>query len=326
MSSEFICGLHPATALSNAAYHALDAVGKSDLDRIARSPLHWKYAEREETPAMRIGSAVHCAVLEPERYATDYVTAPSCERRTKAGKEEWTAFEEAHAGKVILTAAESAQCISMSTTMRAHPLVRDYLTAGEAEVSALWVDSEFGVNCRARFDWLSASGMALYLKTTGDASPAAFAKTCANFRYHVQAAWYLDALKMVTGNAPGRVPLRGDREGRAIRGGGVRARRGGYRVWALSCAARSITLRLRERPELVAWIFRNDSVHFTAPLGIRSASGGIVVNYPALKGGACECRARLTRVSGLGRYVSNRSLRPTPECFFSSGYWKDGIM
>ena len=201
--TDFIYGLHPADTLSNAAYHALDAVGKSDLDKIARSPLHWKYAEREETAAMRIGSAVHCAVLEPARFAVDYAVAPEGDKRTKAGKEQWAAFEEENAGKTVLTFDDGVLCAHIAESVQSHPRAKALLQSGQPEASLLWSDSEFNVRCRARVDWLREDGMLIDLKTTQDASSAAFAKSCANFRYHVQAAWYLDAYQAATGDLPG---------------------------------------------------------------------------------------------------------------------------
>ncbi len=197
--SDFLYGLHPASALSNAAYHALDAVGKSDLDKIARSQAHWKYAVREETAAMRIGSAVHCAVLEPDRFAAEYVVAPDCDKRTKAGKEQFAEFEATHEGKSILSADDANLCFDLQAQVRHHPRAGQFLASGQPEVSALWKDEEFGVRCRARFDWLTPDGWLIDLKTTQDASAGAFARSCASFRYHVQAAWYLDAYHQATG-------------------------------------------------------------------------------------------------------------------------------
>ena len=70
--------------ISNAAYHAGDGISKSGLDLIARSPLHYfaKYRspdrERDEpTEAMKLGTAVHSAVLEPESFASDYIVVPA---------------------------------------------------------------------------------------------------------------------------------------------------------------------------------------------------------------------------------------------------------
>lgn len=200
--TDLIYGLHPAGTLSNTAYHALDAVGKSDLDLIAKSPAHWKYAVREETPAMRLGSAVHCAVLEPERFEQDYVTAPQCDKRTKAGKEAFAEFEAANSGKTVLSLDDGMLCLRIAGSVREHPRVAEFLQQGQPEVSALWKDPEFKVRCRARYDWLQDAGVILDLKTTKDASPAKFARSCAAFRYHVQAAWYLDGYLQATGDLP----------------------------------------------------------------------------------------------------------------------------
>lgn len=203
--TDFVYGLHPASALSNADYHALDAVGKSDLDLIARSPLHWKQRafSREETSAMRLGSAVHCAVLEPGAFENRYVQMPQhIDRRTKAGKDEYAEFLAAHDGKHILGVEDMDLCLSVADAVRSHPRAAALLSAGQPEVSALWKDPGFSVRCRARFDWITPDGLLLDLKTTQDASPRGFAKSCANFRYHVQAAWYLDAYQAATGDLP----------------------------------------------------------------------------------------------------------------------------
>jgi len=55
---------------------------------------------------------------------------------------------------------------------------------------------------------------------------------------------------------------------------------------------------------------------------------GEIVNYPALKDGAC--REYPTSQVDQGkrtptRYVCHRSLRPTAVCFLSTGHWKTGI-
>lgn len=199
--NDFIYGLHPASALSNEAYHALDAIGKSDLDMIARSPLHWKNRERKETAAMRIGSAVHCAVLESARFALDYVTAPEV-NRSKASKEELVAFEAANAGRITLSVEEAVLCGRIALAVHEHPRANAYLRSGLPEVSALWSDAEFNIRCRARFDFVTPDGLLIDLKTTQDASASEFARSCAKFRYHVQSAWYQDGYLAATGDLP----------------------------------------------------------------------------------------------------------------------------
>jgi exodeoxyribonuclease VIII len=73
---------------------------------------------------------------------------------------------------------------------------------GRPEVTALWTDQDTGVNCRARFDWLREDGLIVDLKTTRCAKPEAFEKLALEHRYHVQAAFYMEAYRRVTGNEP----------------------------------------------------------------------------------------------------------------------------
>lgn len=63
--------------LSNADYHGGPGVSKSGLDLINANPATYRYVkdnpeERTETPDMRIGTALHAAVLEPELFVTEF--------------------------------------------------------------------------------------------------------------------------------------------------------------------------------------------------------------------------------------------------------------
>jgi exodeoxyribonuclease VIII len=84
--------------ISNDAYHGGPGVSKSGLDLIARSPLHYwtRYLDpqrtpTEPTPSMRLGTAIHTAVLEPGEFAKRHHVAPVVDRRTKDGKAAWEA-------------------------------------------------------------------------------------------------------------------------------------------------------------------------------------------------------------------------------------------
>ena len=69
--------------LTNAEYHASEGISASGLKLIGRSPLHYwaayldpKREPRVETPALKLGTAIHTAVLEPMRFADEYVVVP----------------------------------------------------------------------------------------------------------------------------------------------------------------------------------------------------------------------------------------------------------
>ena len=64
-------------------YFAADAVNASTLKHLGRSALHCKAAmtatDRPDTEAQKVGRLIHCAVLEPERFAAEYVREPTTE-------------------------------------------------------------------------------------------------------------------------------------------------------------------------------------------------------------------------------------------------------
>jgi len=182
--------------MDNATYHADPAVSASHLHAIARSPFHYwsRYLDPQRLPveptaAMRLGTLVHTAVLEPEDLLQRYgVCGP---RNTKAGKEQ--AASMAAAGIEAVTQSDMALALSMAASVRVHPAASALLANGKAEQSFWWDDATTGLRCKCRPDWLSNTTV-VDLKTTTDASPAGFAKSCATFRYHVQASHYLSGL------------------------------------------------------------------------------------------------------------------------------------
>jgi exodeoxyribonuclease VIII len=198
--------------MENADYHRHSAVSKSHLDQIAKSPLHYwaRYLDPnrvtpEPTPAMAIGSAVHTHVLELDQWDARYVTAPEgINRRTNAGKAEWEAFEVASTGRTVLAKADAELVMRMGHSVFAHPAAAMLLAMpGKAETTHMWTDQATGLRCKCRPDWLTDDGsLIIDLKTTEDASPMGFRKSIANWRYHVQASWYLDGLEHATGKRP----------------------------------------------------------------------------------------------------------------------------
>lgn len=143
------------------------------------------------TPALRLGSAIHMAVLQPDLFATRYAVAPAVDRRTKDGKAAWEAFAVENDGRTILTADEWRECLAVRDSVAAHPTARKLLE-GEAERSAVWQDADTGVWCKGRFDDIARRVGALTdLKTTADASPSAFTRSIYRYGYYLQAAHYL---------------------------------------------------------------------------------------------------------------------------------------
>lgn len=184
--------------MTNAEYHAHHAISKSDLDAVHRSPMHYLYRrehpQQQTTPALLAGSVIHKMVLEPETFAEEYIEAPAIDRRTKAGKEEYAAFEQEAAGKIIVPKDMITLSVNIAEAVSHHKTARALLSGGKAETSHFWTDIRTGLECKCRPDYLR-SGFCVDLKTTQNASPEAFEKAAYNYRYYVQAHWYLHGLK-----------------------------------------------------------------------------------------------------------------------------------
>lgn len=216
--------------LSNAEYHAAPGLSNGGLKTFLVSPLHYWHEKlnpalecalcavprsehptvtcqyftgRAETPALRLGSALHVAVLEPNRFLDQYalrpnaadfpdalttvdhmqkwLTAKTIPFKKSAAKPELQAIcrdakapiledlLSAHAkkdyGKKYLDKPEWSQVRGMSAALRREARLRPYLASGVGEVSIFVVDPETGVLLKCRLDWMSASRVVLDLKS-----------------------------------------------------------------------------------------------------------------------------------------------------------------
>ena len=178
-------------------YHAdREHVSKHGLDLIRKCPALYKYHQdtpTKRTPSMRWGSLVHTWVLEPEKILEEYVIAPDdLDRRTSAGKR---FLEVAQlSGLEIVTEEENTQLLEIRESILKNSEARRILLEAQLiEPSVYWMDKDSEVLCRARPDIVGAN-LITDLKTTKDIR--GFEWDAMKFRYHVQAAFYCDALKI----------------------------------------------------------------------------------------------------------------------------------
>lgn len=186
-----------------AEYHSSDAISHSGIIKLLQSPAHYlqyRNEPREPTPAMEFGSALHSFILEPVLFAEEYVLAPKFDKRTKDGKEAAAKWEEDNAGKTALTAEQMDTLAAMRVSVFNHVGAARMLEHGEAETSLFWTDDYTGLPCRIRPDWMGKRGMA-DIKSCVCASRVAFSRVIANLGYDVQAAFYVDGMKAVTGKS-----------------------------------------------------------------------------------------------------------------------------
>lgn len=187
--------------MPEAEYHAHPALSSSGAKKLlppsCPAIYHW---ERDHGQAPRqefdFGHAAHAVVLG---VGAPVAVADFSDYRTKAAQA-WR-DEVRAAGRVPLLVGEAMQVTDMATALREHPIASALLdgSRGSAEQSIFWGDARHGIARRARLDWLPDSdGGRLILadfKTTISAEPGAIRKAVANYGYHCQASWYIDAVR-----------------------------------------------------------------------------------------------------------------------------------
>ena len=155
-----------------------------------------------DTNARQRGRAVHCAVLEPARFRTDFAVGGA-----RRGTKKWKAALAANVGKEVLTQDGYDEAVTMAKAASAVAAARPYLSGGRSEATLLWpfVREAMGslegyeIPCRSRLDFIADCGAIVDLKTTRDASPSGFGREVGRYGYHVQAAFYQEAYFAVTG-------------------------------------------------------------------------------------------------------------------------------
>lgn len=200
-------------------YEAIPAVRSSELKLIDRSPFHAWYAyhredrdqqDADEKEQFKIGRAVHAMILEPHTFAGAYAVLPAeFMGRSKAAIAAREDFAGDNQGKTILTPDQHAAAATLADA-GVHALTKAlrvltgiddmdagrFLAAGLFEVTIVWRDTETGLLCKCRCDWLMPpneampNGLILDVKTTKDGSPDGFSRECVNYAYPLQATHY----------------------------------------------------------------------------------------------------------------------------------------
>lgn len=179
------------------AYRNHPAINISSLKAFSRSPAHALVGfeeEKETSDAMAIGSLLDHKIL-----GTPYLwtTSPYDDYRTKDARA-WRDDQEAR--NVTVFKQEQLETVNkMVEAVRAHPVAsRLFAEAGRAQVG---IFGEFE-SCERKglIDWLpNSTPVIVDLKKTRDASRHGFRRQMGQLRYDVQAAYYRDLYRDITG-------------------------------------------------------------------------------------------------------------------------------
>lgn len=197
---------------TNAEYHAdHSAVSKSMMSVfLSDGPLEYyerfvaktKPAWTKQKREMRLGDLCHTAVLEPDRFARDYLISPTWATTKRLAK----VFEAENPGKTIISRDEKRKVELIIESVRgAAPTIM--AAPGWVERSYYFTDEETGLLLKARADkvipmptmenpeWL----VILDYKTTHDADAARFTWVARRFDYGIQQVHYSNVIGGATG-------------------------------------------------------------------------------------------------------------------------------
>jgi len=183
-------------------YFKSEGISKSSLDKINKSPLHYKHNLEHpmvSTPAMKLGSLVHAVILEPSEVEARYAVAPQVDKRTKAGKATYAEFLLESEGKIVVSEDDMDTACAMKDAIIQHQLASTLMCqTGDVEQAIYSIDPDLQVLKRGKIDKLCHNAkMIIDLKTTADGSPQGFQSSVFKFNYHTQVAYYMDMCKEI---------------------------------------------------------------------------------------------------------------------------------
>ena len=205
-----ISGIYTISAEEYHADHGLTPSLSASTAHIlcSQSPLHaWTASRRlnpnfveEESTAMDVGKVAHALLLEGIEI-TEVLDYPDW--RTNAAKAARDVARQA--GKVPLLKQKwshvQALVFAAKRQLADHADASHALLGGKPEQSLFWFDEEYGINGRARLDYLSDDRKQITdLKTSGiTANPDAVSRSLFQNGLDIQAEWYRRGVKILTG-------------------------------------------------------------------------------------------------------------------------------
>jgi hypothetical protein len=167
--------------LSNEEYHADPAIGSSGIKALLKSPLDFWYnswmnpekPEKKSSPAMKLGTAYHTLILEPDKFS--YEIIDGTKTTSKDG---------------CLAEAEHTSLKAMQAMLNSKPYHAALFKGGYSEVSIFWTDKETGIPCKCRFDYWKPH-FVTDLKTTTSIEDKNVRYQVRDFGYQISAAMYM---------------------------------------------------------------------------------------------------------------------------------------
>ncbi len=190
--------------LSEAYYRPLPGLNQSSIPHLLKSGAHYlaNLSEPKSTAALDFGNAFHTYVLEPKKFANEYVVE-KIDGRTNKGKLRKLEIE---ASNLKTIDNEDFYCIKkMDENIKKHLIASKLLVDGYTEkVIKFKLRASNGntVNCKAKIDYLLSGGI-IDLKNSRDSVDiTSFSRTIEKWNYHIQGSFYSHGIETLSGSRP----------------------------------------------------------------------------------------------------------------------------
>ncbi len=205
--------------LSDADYHSVKTrLGSSGLATLfLETPQDFKFnqdnPQADDTESLHIGDLVHKLIFYPGLRG-HIAIAPKGDKRTKAVKEAYDAFEKTlHDESIVLQDSEATLVLGMMKSILEHKKASQLLSGGTPERAGFFEYEHQYTNpvtgvvkmvlIQGKFkpDFMRDDGIMCDLKTVraGHISPRGFFSSIREYAYLIQAAWYSIGYQKVTG-------------------------------------------------------------------------------------------------------------------------------
>ena len=187
-----------------AEYLTHSAVSRSELWTLHNhSPYYYRWnklhGEHEDTAALRYGSALHEAVLEPDRFEGRWGCYDGVRNQRHKAYQEFL-VDSGLDPQNVLSPSEWKLLEATRDRVRSLPGPATLLEQGKAEQSVFWIDEPTGLECKARFDFIDLErGIAVDLKTSKDIGIDELGKSFAKYGYALQAVHYMESMRAMAG-------------------------------------------------------------------------------------------------------------------------------
>lgn len=177
--------------VTNEEYHSDRAfLSSSGLKKLLDEPemFYRIYIKNEkllkESEALKVGTAIHTKILEPEKFDKEIVFFES-----KRSGRIWEEFRARNADKLILGDLAQTQIIRMSESIN-KSLGKDYVTGGQSEVTVCSLID--GISVKVRADHIKGNFISDLKSMSGLITEQAFRRECERRHYDLSAALYMD--------------------------------------------------------------------------------------------------------------------------------------